>query len=228
MKALCVDDELLLLETLKRAVESSADITEVAAFDDEFDAIEWAEVNDVDIAFLDIHLHELSGLDLAIRLREKHPDLAIIFCTGYTEYALDAFKLHASGYLTKPIKKADVQREINHVNGLLEKKPLIKVRKTEDGDFEAFGLDGKPLPFKRSPAKDVLGILVVRNGVSISSREIAALLWPRDKEWTEENKDYLKKIFRDLNHALESVGAADVLLHTVDGYLLDMSRIRVE
>ena len=103
MIALCVDDEPIMLALLQKAVEASPDIDEMVAFGKADDALAWAETHHFDVAFLDVELHGLSGTEIARRLREKSPYLPIIFCTGYSEYALDAMRLHADGYLLLPV-----------------------------------------------------------------------------------------------------------------------------
>ena len=103
MIAIAVDDEVLMLGALVSAVSASPDITEVNQFSDCEAALEFAGKNAVDIAFLDINMRGMGGLALAEKIREACPDCKIVFCTGYEEYAIPAFKLHASGYLMKPI-----------------------------------------------------------------------------------------------------------------------------
>ena len=115
MKALCVDDEAILLNVLKKAVEESPDIDEVFGFSSGKKALEWARDNQFDIAFLDIQIGQMTGLDLAKELKEIYPTLPVVFCTGYGQYALDAFKVHAVGYLTKPIYAKDVQEQIDNI-----------------------------------------------------------------------------------------------------------------
>ncbi|MBP5272338.1 MAG: response regulator, partial [Clostridia bacterium] len=88
MIALCVDDEVLLLEALTSAVKASPDIHQVVAFEDEYDALEWVRDHRPDMAFLDIQLHDLNGMELAEALRKVYPELPVVFCTGYREYAV--------------------------------------------------------------------------------------------------------------------------------------------
>ena len=83
MVALLVDDEKRLLNSLSNAVSQVPEITESAAFDDEIEALEFAKRNRVDVAFLDIKLHEMDGLTLAKELIAIHPQISIVFCTGY-------------------------------------------------------------------------------------------------------------------------------------------------
>ena len=116
MIALCVDDEVLPLNALARAVGKSPDIDSVFPFDDEIDALAWAEHHPVDIAFLDVQLHEINGIELAKKLAALHPDISIVFCTGYEKYAVNAIGLHMdAGYLVKPFRASQVQDEINHI-----------------------------------------------------------------------------------------------------------------
>ena len=109
MIAIAVDDEALMLGALTAAIEASNDITSVARFSDCEAALEYAKSNPIDIAFLDINMRGMGGLALAEKIVSARPACKIVFCTGYEEYAISAFKLHASGYLMKPISAEEVQ-----------------------------------------------------------------------------------------------------------------------
>lgn len=109
MIAIAVDDEILMLGALVAAVKASPDISEVTQFSDCEEALDFVKDNPVDIAFLDINMRGMGGLALAEKIRIACPDCKIVFCTGYEEYAIPAFKLHASGYLMKPVSAKDVQ-----------------------------------------------------------------------------------------------------------------------
>ena len=103
MKAIAVDDEIYMLETLQEAVATSSDIETVEAFSSCSAALAYAAEHPVDVAFLDINMRGIGGLGLAQKLMELYPRCKIIFCTGYEEYAVSAFQLHVTGYLMKPI-----------------------------------------------------------------------------------------------------------------------------
>lgn len=110
MIALAVDDEKVMLNALVRAVKASSDIDEVVEYNSCQAALEWVQDNTVDIAFLDISMRGMGGLALAEKILEMQPDCKIIFCTGYSEYAVDAFKIHVSGYLMKPITEEQYKK----------------------------------------------------------------------------------------------------------------------
>ena len=121
MLAIAIDDEQLMLHALVKAVKASEDIEEVVGFTNSDEALDWIEINKPDVAFLDINMRGLNGIAVAEKILAIHPDCKIVFCTGYKEYALDALKIRASGYLLKPISAEDIQKEID----------VIKGRKTE-------------------------------------------------------------------------------------------------
>lgn len=221
MRALCVDDERLLLDALRRAVERSPDIEEAFGFTDELAALEWAAANPVDIAFLDVRMHELDGLEMAQRLRALYPNLPVVLCTGFAEYALEAFRLHISGYLTKPIRAAEVQREIDHIKSLRgapQPPPQKKLHVRCFGSFEAY-MDGQPLSFRRRKTRELLAYLVDRQGAVISTRELCAALWEDDNE---NRMDYLHHLLSDLRGALRRAGVEEVLLNTPVGYAVNV------
>lgn len=221
MIALCVDDEVLLLESLKRAVEASPDVEETAAFDDEHEAIEWAAGHRVDVAFLDVRLHDMNGIELAGKLREIHPHLNVVFCTGYREYAFDAFQMHASGYLTKPIRPEAVQKELDHILGQRSEKPLLRVQCF--GSFEVYARE-EPLHFHRAKTKELLAYLIDRRGASASTREICVELW-EGKIDEKNGMNYLHQLASDLRKSLKNAGAEAVLLSGPQGYAVDPTRI---
>lgn len=57
----------------------------------------------VDIAILDIEMNGIDGIQVGRKIRAKFPEAIIVFITGYGEYALEAYKLEAFQYITKPI-----------------------------------------------------------------------------------------------------------------------------
>lgn len=205
MKALCVDDETVLLRALVKAVEKSPDIESTAHFTSGKAAIEYAKSNPVDIAFLDIEIHSMNGIELARSLREIHPKLIVIFCTGHCSYALDAFRIHANGYLTKPVSASEVQEQIDNykkMTGTSDKKKLL-IRCF--GNFEVF-CDGKPLKFKLSRTKELLAYLVDRNGAECKTAEIISVLFE-----DVYNAEYYSKIRRDLIKTFEDYGLSECI-----------------
>ena len=221
MIAIAVDDEMPMLNELVNAVQSSKDIGEVHSFSSCSNALEWVEENSVDLAFLDISMRGMGGLALAEKIQEKQPECKIIFCTGYSEYAVDAFRLHVSGYLMKPISAEDIQREIEHIKKEKASEKLLTVRCF--GEFEVY-VKGEIVSFKRPKTKELLAYLVDRNGAGVTSNQICAILWENQTD-DKKNRNYLYQLINDLKTTLEGVGAMDVLQKKNGTYSIDIKKI---
>jgi two-component SAPR family response regulator len=152
------------------------------------------------------------------------PECKIIFCTGYEEYAIPAFKLHASGYLLKPISAEDVQGEIDNIKGLRQKERVLTVKCF--GNFEVYAKN-ETLIFKRLKTKELFAFLVDRNGAGMTAKQICAVLFPND---TDDNKNsaYLRQLVLDLKNTLKSVGAEGVLRHETPCYRIDTNLLKCD
>ena len=224
MKAIAVDDEIYMLETLLEAVSASTDIETVEAFSSCSAALAYATENPVDVAFLDINMRGIGGLELAEKLAQLHPRCKIIFCTGYEEYAVSAFQLHVSGYLMKPITAEAVQKEIDHIKGIKSTEKLLTIKCF--GNFEVL-YNGEILPFKRKKAKELLAVLVDRNGTGMTAKQICAILFPEDTDDTK-NAAYLRQLILDLKNTLKTILAEGVLQHDTPYYRIDTNLVRCD
>ena len=224
MKAIAVDDEIYMLETLEEAVRASSDIERVETFTSCSAALSYATENPVDIAFLDINMRGIGGLGLAEKLLELQPRCKVVFCTGHEEYAVSAFRLHVSGYLMKPITPEAVQKEIDHIKGVKATEKLLTIQCF--GHFEVL-YNGQSLPFKRKKAKELLAFLVDRNGAGVTAKQICAILFPTDTDDTK-NAAYLRQLVLDLKNTLKTIQAENVLRHETPYYRVDTNLLKCD
>ena len=224
MIAIAVDDEALMLGALVAAVEASPDIREVNKFSDCDEALDFVKKNAVDIAFLDINMRGMGGLALAESIIATRPNCKIVFCTGYEEYAIPAFKLHASGYLMKPISAEDVQAEIDNIKGVRIQEKLLAVNCF--GDFEVYAKNEKVV-FKRLKSKELFAFLIDRKGAGMTAKQICAVLFPEDTD-DAKNSAYLRQLVMDLKNTLKLVGAENVLCHETPCYRVDTSLLKCD
>ncbi len=224
MIAIAVDDEALMLGALAAALEASDDIQEVAKFSNCEEALTFVKNHPIDVAFLDINMRGMGGLALAESIIAARPDCKIVFCTGYEEYAIPAFKLHASGYLMKPISAEDVQGEIDNIKGVRQKEKPITVKCF--GNFEVYA-KGETLVFKRLKTKELFAFLVDRNGAGMTAKQICAALFPNDTDDTK-NLAYLRQLVMDLKNTLKAVGAEGVLCHEIPCYRVDTALLKCD
>ena len=224
MIAIAVDDEALMLGALVAAVDASPDISKVEKFSDCEEALEFVSRNPIDVAFLDINMRGMGGLALAEKILKVRPNCKIVFCTGYEEYAIPAFKLHASGYLMKPIAAEDVQAEIDNIKGTRQQEKLLTVKCF--GNFEVY-VKNEKVVFKRLKSKELFAFLVDRNGAGMTAKQICAVLFPEDTD-DAKNAAYLRQLVMDLKNTLKAVGAENVLCHETPCYRIDTNLIKCD
>lgn len=99
-RVLIVDDEFLARKLLTGYVSKIDSLELVAACSNAFEAMTYLQKESIDILLLDIHMPDITGLEL-VRSMKNLP--AIIFTTAYSEYAIDSYELGAIDYLLKPI-----------------------------------------------------------------------------------------------------------------------------
>ena len=209
MKIMAVDDEKLALEAMLSAIRKAEPDAEVVGFRHTRDAYEYIQNNSVDVAFLDIELGEISGVELAKKFKQIKPMINIIFSTGYSEYQGEAFGMHASGYIMKPVTKDKVKCEMDNLRYPIENndnKSGKRIRFQCFGNFEAY-IDGAPIRFKYDKSKEMLAYLVEKGGALCSNGEIMAILWEDDN-----HESYLRNIRMDIKNVFDEAGLENVIM----------------
>ena len=79
------------------------------------EALKFAASHDIDVAFLDIELFDSDGITLANKLRERFPQINIVYLTAHPEYAMDAHGSFCSGYLLKPLTPNKIREQVAHL-----------------------------------------------------------------------------------------------------------------
>src|SRR5574344_1782305 len=129
MKILVADDEPVAVESLKERLRAVVPDAEIVGFLKSSQVIEYMRDNCCDIVFLDIEMRGKSGLDIARELKILQPKVNIIFVTGYLDYTMEAFTLHASGYLLKPATIEKVKNELDNLrNPILLETKQVKIQ----------------------------------------------------------------------------------------------------
>lgn len=227
MNILAVDDEPLMLWQLTENLKSIFPKEEyhVYGFDEVDDVLEWLEEQDsgtLAYAFLDIKLRGMSGIELAKDVREKSPKTKVIFCTAYSDYAMEAFAVHAVGYLLKPVSEVDIRDALRQLNQILtkpEKRTGTPVRVQTFGEFQVF-VNGKPLEWEREKARELMAFLVDKRGASVTTIEISMALWEDDGKARS-----VQTIISSLRKTLKKAGVGDLLVKSRNKTAIDVSRI---
>ena len=128
MTILAVDDEKLALASIVEQIKQLLPQAEVLGFRKPSEAMEAVQEKPCEIAFLDIEMKEMDGITLAKRIKRLHPQTNIIFTTGYSAYTGEAFSLHASGYLMKPIFPDMIQEELDNLRHPIQMESSKKLQ----------------------------------------------------------------------------------------------------
>ena len=110
-----VDDEDISIEINIPMMRQHVPDAEIHGFTKGAEALALAGEKHIDIAFLDIELFRESGVELAKKLLAVWPDINVIFLTGHPDFMKDAFSMHASGYILKPMSEEDFVKELGHL-----------------------------------------------------------------------------------------------------------------
>jgi len=210
MKILAIDDSESALKLLTSSVAEAQPSALVFPFRKPSELLTFAKDNACDIAFLDIRMWGMNGLELAKKLKDYNPKINIIFVTAYSEYAREAFELYPSGYVLKPVTKEAVEREFENLRHPFDQKNNAHVFAQTFGHFEIFSY-GVPLKFKYSKTKELFAYLIDRNGAAVNMNELCAVLWEAEPD-TENLKAYLRKLVSDLLKTLRAAGTDDIVL----------------
>ncbi len=217
MNIIAVDDEKLALEALMKSIVKAAPEAGLHGFRSPEAVLEYlTDVDRIDVAFLDIETRgSLNGIELARRISDHFPTVNIIFTTGYSEYALDAIKLHCSGYILKPVTAARVREELDKLRNPVGEKPKKRLKIRTFGNFEAF-IDGVPISFRYHKTKELLAYLIDRQGSLCRNAEIISILWEDDTD-ANQHASYLKNLRMDLVNTLEDGGCGDCIIRMRGG-----------
>lgn len=210
MKALCIDDEPYVLQQIMLVCRESRCFSSVDGTMKTGEALAFLENNAVDFVFLDINMPGISGLSFGETIKEKYPQIALVFVTGYSEYAVTAFQMHADGYLTKPISVDDIKSEVKHIE---QEKLRFQIKSDifvqTFGNFDIY-VKGMPVQFERKKSKELLAYLVDKRGSGVARAELASIFW-EDELYDHSKQKQLDVFIQSLKKTLKAYDILSIL-----------------
>jgi two-component system response regulator LytT len=142
IKVMIAEDERLTREELAYLLQQEEHFILCPSAENGQQLLDLYDQYEPDVIFLDIHMPSLSGIDAAIKLRNRDKENKrvpyLIFTTAYDEYAIEAFNLEAIDYLLKPYDtqrfKQAISRVYKHLEQPLSKRPTSSKLLIEDGE----------------------------------------------------------------------------------------------
>lgn len=172
-KKIVCDDELDSIYSVMKVLIDKTNISISVFNENPEEIIKAIKDNHYDAAFLDYYMPKINGLDLARKLIEADNNIKILFISGYNyekEQIVNELKDNLLGFLDKPVSEHDM---ISVLNKLKEINICIKTF----GSFDLI-VDNKPILFPSKKSKELLALLVDRNGKTVSMEEVICALWP--------------------------------------------------
>ena len=211
MRIFAIDDEPKMLRLLQDAIREAEPEAEIYAFSCMVDVMEALSKPEMrpDVVFSDIELPGMNGITLAMKVKGAAPDTRIVFVTGYDQYALEAYRIHAHGYIMKPVDAAAIREELDQLPHPLKPEPRMLYVQCF-GVFDVFW-QGEPLLFQRRRTKELLAFLVDRKGATCTVEEIAAALLEGRTDLGKA-KHQIRNLVNDLRSTLKKIGMEDLLI----------------
>lgn len=207
MHVIYVDDERPALDNFRLSVASFREIGRLEMFQDGEEALRWAAAHPVDVAFLDMEMPGLHGLALALKLRELNPATRVVFVTAYSQYAMDAWGVDATGYVLKPYSPADIRKELDKCafRPLPSGRIVIQTIPTL-----SLTVDGQPVYLPGSKLRELFALLIDRGDSGVTSGEAIACLWP-DRPNDANTQSLFRMTYKRLATALEDAGVGHII-----------------
>ena len=217
MRAIIVDDEPIMIKRFTRLSGNIRDLSLVGQFESPEEALEYARENPVEVAFLDVEMPVMNGVELAQELRALRPDILIVFISAYDDYVRDFNLVGGDYYIIKPYSEATLEMAMERIR-------LIARRQHKTLYIQTFGRflvlqDGKPVPLT-GKAKEILALVVTRRGKEMSNEQIFSTIWENRKHSNSNMVVYFNAL-RRLKQALASAGISDLLVSTAHGQLVN-------
>lgn len=223
MRVICVDDEIASLKMIKEMLIRLTVIEECEIFTNAYDSLAYIKDHKVDMAFLDIEMPNINGIDLAKLIHLQNEATKIIFVTAFDTFALDAYKVDAIGYLLKPYTERELWKEVNKARNLMTVDDTKRIEIRTFGTFDIF-FDGKVIAFSWPKTKELLAILVDKQGGYVTTKEIIEILF-KDQEVTDSVKSYYRQLRVNIKEVLTSYGINNLIILTKNGCAIDSSRV---
>ncbi len=126
MKCIIIDDEMPAINILEQYIQQLPNLSLTGVATNPLVGIDLVKKHKVDVVFLDIHMDEMSGIEV---MQIIGNETKIVFCTAYSEFAIQSYDLNAVDYLMKPVEFNRFTKAVQRVYDLLhptDVQPLVK------------------------------------------------------------------------------------------------------
>ncbi|MFD2331267.1 response regulator [Cohnella sp. GCM10020058] len=234
--ALLADDEEHALSLLELLLHQTGEVKVIGRCGNGIDAIAQIAHLKPDVAFLDIEMPGMNGLEVAERLGSTALDTQVVFVTAYDRYAVSAFENDALDYLLKPLEVDRLNRTVGRVKRAVsrrksegpeqqaepvtaaEDKPPCELQVQMLGEIQVSVKGRGRLKWRTSKEKELFAYLAVHYGSRIHRDVLLDELWP--DEHYQKAKVYLHTCVSYLRRDFRQLGVEDAVIYEDEKYSL--------
>ncbi|WP_431027632.1 response regulator [Lysinibacillus sp. LZ02] len=187
MNVILIDDEKLALDILGIMLNEIAELPIYikGMFVNVKDAFDLLKTEKIDVAFLDMEMADMHGLQVAKQLQKYAPNIQIIFVTAHAHFAVEAFNVEAIDYLLKPVNKKRLVKALRRANQLivlgkdsLSQKTKFKMYARTLGRFQLLDVNGQTVNWRTRKVRELFLYLWFHQQRPVSNAVLTEELWP--------------------------------------------------
>lgn len=211
MRLIAVDDDPMSLVVLEHEAMKFKDVEIAGTFSNGVDALAYVRTHPVDVAVLDVKMPKMNGLQLGEHLRRQFPSLVLVYISGdeSEKYADAVVGLEAEAYLTKPLSPNALEFALKIAVQKIHRQHKRIFARTF-GHFDLY-VDGKPIMFRSAKAKELLALLIDREGGTVTTEQIICTLW-EDRPNDEATQSLCSKVGKTLEKELQIHHAEELVV----------------
>ncbi|MFC5702358.1 response regulator [Cohnella faecalis] len=220
-----VEDEKPILELMKVVIGKNPLYNIVGAFSNPLEALAHLPALQPDVAFLDVEMPKLGGMELARKIGECCERTRIIFATAHKEYALEAFNVYAFDYILKPVTPAAVERiaaRLTKLDRPISAPAAVKAARQVSlscfGGFEVRNAQDELIHWPTRKTEELFAYFLCYSNQDVGKWRLADDLWPEMAEERAASNLY-NTIYR-LKKTVQSQEIGMDIVKTNDGYML--------
>lgn len=209
MKTIIISEDKETLLFLKQYEKKTGNIEILGIFLEGVGAMAFLEKHQVELAIIDIRETGQQRAVFGKMLQKICPELILIYMAENEEWSFEAVRFHAAGFLLKPFTIREIDYAVQTAKMHL-KRYCHKIFIKTFGYFDVF-VDGNPIMFRSGKAKELLALLVDRQGGTVNTEQIICTLW-EDRPNDEATQNLCSKTTKALKEELKKYGVEEILI----------------